>query len=55
VNDDDIIPWGIGSDFVADDSIDAKPIPRWPHRASYRAQVRNARRRRNIQKREGAK
>lgn len=29
-------------------------VPNWPNRASYRAQVRNARRRRNIQKRGGA-
>jgi len=33
----------------------ADPIPSWPHRQSYRRQVRDARRRRNVQKRGGAK
>lgn len=33
----------------------ADPIPNWPHRQSYRSQVRDARRRRNVQKRGGAR
>lgn len=28
------------------DSIASKPVPRWPYRASYRSQVRDARKRR---------
>ena len=39
--------------FDADD-IRNKPVPKWPHRASYRKQVRDARRRRNVAKRRGA-
>jgi hypothetical protein len=35
------------------DDILHKPVPRRPARASYRTQVREARRRRNIQKRGG--
>lgn len=37
------------------DNIDIKPVPRRPYRASYRAQVRDARRRRNVAKRGGAR
>jgi hypothetical protein len=47
-------PWDPIPNFPHDDNISRKPVPRWPHRASYRTQVRNARRRRNIEKR-GAK
>lgn len=36
-------------------NISTKPVPRWPERASYRTQIRDARRRRNVQKRGGAK
>lgn len=30
-------------------------IPRWPYRASYRSQIRDGRRRRNVAKRGGAR
>jgi hypothetical protein len=46
--------WGPLPKFTHDDNINGKPVMRWPDRASYRTQVRNARRRRNIQKRGGA-
>jgi hypothetical protein len=37
------------------DDIFRKPVPKWPHRRSWRAQVKAARRRRNIAKRGGAR
>lgn len=59
-----MIPWHPGSYFIPVDSIAAKPVldsiaakpvQRWPHRASYRTQVRDARRRRNVRKRGGGR
>jgi hypothetical protein len=46
--------WGFNWDAPADD-IFHKPWRRWPYRASYRGQIRDARRRRNIAKRRGAR
>ena len=51
-----MIPWMPSLwDVLKSFDIQNKPVPRWPYRASYRAQVRDARRRRNVAKRGGAR